>query len=375
MSIKPYNKRSRLSFRLSNVKVRLITPDENKTWNSLMEKYHYLENGNMVGPQLRYVAEIGNRAVALIGFSNASYHMESRDRWIGWNDIQRERRLGFVVQNSRFLVLPDCRVPNMASKVLSLCIRRISSDWEVNFQHPVLIAETFTEVDGARRGTGYQAAGWTRLGETKGFQKDKNNFYVKTAVCKGVWGKELCSEARTILTSEKLPDEYVPFEKELSHDFARKKLGVKKLGSLFEVLCSFNETPRKRGQRYLVSSCLATVFCGVFAGCKGLRECAEFVSSFSQAQLAVLRMWRSPVSKQRQPPSYVTLWRTLAKINPVEFENKVLTWFNNDMKDELKIINIDGKSLRATIGEAQTGLHVVSAVSTGQKNFISNDGK
>lgn len=73
----------------------------------------------MGGSQLRDVAEIGNKAEGLIGFSNASYHLSARDNWIGWNDIQRDRCLGGVVQNSRFKFLPDAHRKNMASKILS----------------------------------------------------------------------------------------------------------------------------------------------------------------------------------------------------------------------------------------------------------------
>ena len=106
MGICPYKKKEGRIMLLAKVRVRLIDKQENAQWNSLMERYHYLANGTMVGPQLRYVAEIGNKAVALIGFSNASLHLRCRDDWIGWNDIQRDRRLGFVAQNSRFLSCP-----------------------------------------------------------------------------------------------------------------------------------------------------------------------------------------------------------------------------------------------------------------------------
>jgi len=37
----------------------------------------------------------------------------------------------FVVNNSRYLLLPDRHVyPNLGSKVLSLCLKRLSGDWE-----------------------------------------------------------------------------------------------------------------------------------------------------------------------------------------------------------------------------------------------------
>ena len=76
-------------------------------------------------------------------------------------------RLKGVVSNSRFLILPWVRVPYLASKVLSMAVRRLPGDWkERNGLEPVL-AETF--VDPAKyRGTCYRAANWKCMGRTKG---------------------------------------------------------------------------------------------------------------------------------------------------------------------------------------------------------------
>ena len=45
--------------------------------------------------------------------------------------------------NTRFLILPAARVPNLASRVLALSARRLSSDMEAALGHPALLAETF----------------------------------------------------------------------------------------------------------------------------------------------------------------------------------------------------------------------------------------
>jgi hypothetical protein len=42
-----------------------------------------------------------------------------RERYIGWEDETKRRRLHLVVNNVRFLVLPWVRVKCLASKVLS----------------------------------------------------------------------------------------------------------------------------------------------------------------------------------------------------------------------------------------------------------------
>ncbi|MFM7214931.1 MAG: Druantia anti-phage system protein DruA [Verrucomicrobiota bacterium] len=68
-----------------------------------------------------------------------------RDRWIGWTRAQRDRRLSLVANNSRFLILPDAHQPNLGSRVLSLALDRLSSDWQARYAHPVLVVETFVD--------------------------------------------------------------------------------------------------------------------------------------------------------------------------------------------------------------------------------------
>lgn len=371
MTIRPYKKSSGISVKVKKIKLRLISSSDNAKWNELMEKYHYLANGNMVGPQLRYVAEVNYKVIALIGFSNASYHIKCRDNWIGWNDTQLEQRRDFIVQNSRFLILPDVNTKNVASKVLSLAAKQISADWFDRFGKAVLLLETFTELDGRRRGTGYLAAGWNRVGETKGYKKNKDNFYSETCVGKTVWCKELIPNAKEILSAHELPSMYSSYEKKPSAGFVRKKLGEGRLKTLMESLREFDSVPRKTGQRYLTSSCLSAIVCGIFAGCEGVRETADFIATFSQSQLKSMRMWRSPRDKRCKPPSYVTLWRAVASTDPMEFERVVLSWFNQNMQGCKNLIHIDGKAITSTLNELQKGEHIVSAVSFGATPFCS----
>ena len=117
-------------------------------------------------PPLRTTAN--GRILAPI--AQRAYHLADRDRWIGWSEEQTMQRRHFVVQNSRFLVLPVDRPKGLASRVLSRCVRRLSDDWHRRFGFAPLLAETF--VDPAHfRGTSYKAAGWTAVGKTRGFRR------------------------------------------------------------------------------------------------------------------------------------------------------------------------------------------------------------
>jgi hypothetical protein len=65
----------------------------------------------------------------LLSFSAAALKCGARDRWIGWDFRHQYDRLHLIANNSRFLILPRHHHQNLASKVLSLCHRRINSGW------------------------------------------------------------------------------------------------------------------------------------------------------------------------------------------------------------------------------------------------------
>jgi len=98
------------------------------------------------------------------------------------------------------------------------------------------------------------------------------------------------------------------------------------------------------------------------AGCKGLRECAEFGKTLTQPQLEALRSWKNPKTGRYKAPEHVTLWRVLSSVDAGEFERLVGQWFR---QEELtpEAIALDGKSLRATLHNEDGGAFVVSAVS------------
>lgn len=139
-------------------------------YNSLIQEHHYLGYRQIVGAHLKYIAFLADRPVACLGWGSAAWKVQARDSFIGWDTPTRKNNLHLVVNNTRFLLLPWVDVKCLASKVLALCIRRISSDWCDIYHHPVHLLETFVEKD-RFRGTCYKAANWTLAGETKGIAK------------------------------------------------------------------------------------------------------------------------------------------------------------------------------------------------------------
>src|SRR2546429_2740624 len=105
----------------------------------------YLGHLPKIGETLWYVASWREQWVALLSFSASALKCAARDRWIGWSFRQQYARLKLVVNNSRFLILPDWHLFNLGSRVLSLCQRRLPRDWEEAFGHGVVLLETFVD--------------------------------------------------------------------------------------------------------------------------------------------------------------------------------------------------------------------------------------
>lgn len=140
---------------------------ESALWNELIERYHYLGYKVPVGANLRYlVRSSAKQILACLLWSSPAWKMAARDSWIGWTDVERARNLQLVVNNSRFLILPWVRIPNLASMILSLCARQLPKDWERFYGYRPLLLETL--VDTRFQGTSYRAANWIHLGKTSG---------------------------------------------------------------------------------------------------------------------------------------------------------------------------------------------------------------
>lgn len=155
---------------LSLLAVRPVRLEEKPGWREGMAQHHYLGFSKTAGESILYVATLGEQWVALLSWAAAALHVGVRESWIGWDQVARRERLNLIANNTRFLILPGVVLKNLASKTLALNVRRLSSDWEEFYGHPILVAETF--VDPSRfAGTCYRAAGWKAVGQTAGFAR------------------------------------------------------------------------------------------------------------------------------------------------------------------------------------------------------------
>ena len=156
-----------------------------RLFKGLIGTYHYLGYQQAKGAQVKYLVRYRERPVACLSFGPAAFKVAARDQFIGWSVPQRQARLAWVVNNDRFLLLPWVAVPNLASWVLSRCVRCLRSDWQRIYQQDLVLVETFIEKD-RFRGSCYAAANWTCIGESSGRGRN-DRFHQESLPIKTHW--------------------------------------------------------------------------------------------------------------------------------------------------------------------------------------------
>lgn len=173
-------------------------PEGRRLLESALREFHYLGHGGTVGENLQYcLRDRLGRPLAFALFGAPAWKCQDRDNFIGWTIEQRERNLGLIANNTRFLILPWIKAPALASWFLSRISRRVQEDWRRKYGHSVALLETFVE-QGRFRGTAYRAATWLKVGLTKGRSRQDRQRRIQAPV-KGVYLYPLQSNFREVL--------------------------------------------------------------------------------------------------------------------------------------------------------------------------------
>lgn len=174
--------------------------EKEKLFNSLIEYYHYLGYCHPVGENLKYIIFSNERPIACFAWSSAVRHLKARDTFIGWKSNTRKKNIGYLAYNTRFLILPWVKVKFLASHLLGVISKRISSDWKKVYNHPLYLLETF--VDTSRfKGTCYKAANWIYIGNTTGRGKNAKT-HKPTKTIKAIYVYPLCKDYKERLQND-----------------------------------------------------------------------------------------------------------------------------------------------------------------------------
>ena len=340
--------------------VRPVCSDELDRWRALMAAQHYLGFNKSAGERVYYVATIGDEWVGLIAWAAASLSVECRDSWIGWDGLAKSKRLSLVVNNTRFLVLK--RIPNLASKILSQNIKRLSSDWQAFYGHQVLLAETF--VDPSRFvGSCYLAAGWQCIGITKGYgRSNSGQWYSKHGQPKKMFIRELEKNSRAMLA-----DPYFDVRNLKGGVFMIdvKRLPMQGSGGLIDMIKTIGDSRRRQGKRHTQASILSIAACAMLSGARSYRAIWQYGQTLTERQLRELR------SRSSKAPSLSTFERTLQKIDADEFDEKVNAWLLKVAGGSMKKVAVDGKALRGSKNGDRKHVHLLSALMHDEKITVS----
>lgn len=339
--------------------VRPLAGDpERRRWRIDMARHHYLGCPTLVAEALCYTAWVGEQAVAHLGWAAAALRNAPRDRYLGWDEPTKHRRLYLVVNNVRFLILPGVEQKNLASRILAVTLRRLARDWQAKHGHTVLLAETF--VDSSRfAGTCYRAANWLYLGQTSGFSRYGAGYrpngcpkavfvyplhrrarqWLTGAQC-GVAGREGIEEGVAMLEVENLP---------LAGD-----------GGLLEVLRGLSDPRRRRGIRHSMVSVLALAVVATLCGAKSLAAIAQFAQELPEEISRRLRVRRS------RPPSEPTFRRVLKAMDVHELDRRLGQWMARHSLAVGKAVALDGKTVRGSADGERPALHLLSALTHDQ---------
>lgn len=296
------------------------------------------------------MAETDKDWVALLVFSVSALKIQARDEWIGWDYRHQRYRLKLVVNNHRLLILPSVQIPNLGSKTLSLCLKRLRADWINNFGHPVVLVETFVDPD---RFTGivYKASNWEYIGDTKGFSRKKRT-YVYTGHRKMIFVKGLIRDARHVLSQPQL-------EKWMNMGEIRMELRAEHMKALPDFFSNIKDPRDASGRRHHIKTVLAIATAAVLCRMKGYKGISDWAKSLGEK--ARQRFNCRIENGKSIVPSESAIRRVLIRIDPEQLDESFRQW-NVTYGAEDESLSIDGKTMCNAIDDNGRQTHIMGVV-------------
>ena len=156
--------------------------DLQRTWIArCLDQHHYLGYPDPLG-QIHYlVRDCCGQAVACLLFGPACWKVAVREAFIGWSEVQRQKGLGHLANNSRFLILPGVQTAHLASHLLARAVRGLRADWLAPHGRSLWLVETFVQTE-RFAGTCYRAANWLKVGQTQGRTRNDRQHRIEAPI-------------------------------------------------------------------------------------------------------------------------------------------------------------------------------------------------
>lgn len=356
---------------LRSLELREWREEEVETYVGLLDRHHYLGSPHVRRRHLCQVACYEGKAVALIIWTTASAKLAGRESYVGWDSRTRQKRLGWLVQNNRFLLLPSKRPLNLASRVLGLAVKALPDAWESRVGKRPLLAETFVDPEGYK-GTCYHAAGWINCGRTAGYARvSGRDFYQDNERPKDLWLKPLCGDALARLRD---PSALLPGEDPKARAPGAMPVKAKQAESLSQALRTVKDPRSRRGREYPLGAMLATAVLALCCGAKSVSDIFRFCQDLSSPQRRSLGFRSKPVAPRVVPPPGEGCWRkVLSAVDPEELATALNSWLQRQSKQGTlpELLSIDGKVIGNNLAtlvslvDARDGSPVAQAAAPG----------
>ena len=336
---------------LREIEVRLVTRAEEARYQAQMAAQHYLGALPKIGETLWYVATWRSRWLAQISLSAAALKCGVRDAWIGWDFRIQFDRLNLIANNSRFLILPEGRYPNVGSRVLGLVARRAARDWPQQFGHALWLLETFVDPQRFHGGV-YRAANWIELGMTRGFRRVRGGYSATPEAPKRVFVLALARNARARLTH---PDRSSLGLTGVPH----MNLSAPQMEALRSCFAAIPDPRRSQGRRHRLTTILALAAGASLCGMRGYDGMAEWAHALGQAARA--RFGCRRVKGRYVVPSLSVIRQCLIRVDPDALDQALGRWqVTQGVPDEA--LAFDGKTMQGARDATGAQTHILSLV-------------
>jgi len=336
---------------VNSVIVRPVFKREEKKYKALMQQHHYLGFVPKIGETIWYVATIDKEWVSLLGFSASALKCKARNEWIGWSYRYQFDRLKLIVNNNRFLILPGWHIQNLASRIMSLCLKRLVDDWWRVFGHKIVLAETF--VDPSKfLGTVYKAANWFFIGETKGFSRKKGGYTQRSGNAKMIFVRPLHKKAKRILSQPILENSY-------KTGGGKMKIKAEHMYSLPDFFKTIADPRRAQGKRHSLPTVLAIATGAILCGMRGYKAISDWADSLGQKARG--RFCCRYEKGKYIVPSETIIRNVLIRVDPERLDHALQRW-NEVYGEGDESLAIDGKVMCNAIDKDGKQTHIMSVV-------------
>lgn len=256
-----------------------------------------------------------------------------------------------MANNSRLLILPAWHCPNLGSKVLALCERRIAADWQARFGQPLLLLETF--VDPSRvQGTVYRAANGTPLGLTRGFRRTREGYSAHAQLPKRVFVRPLQTNARALLSQPILNPRY-------RTGAPRMMLTAEQMRTLPDCFADIADPRRGQSRRHPLPTVLAIATAAVLCGMRGYKAIAGWAKDLKPKARERFRCRRE--SRIYRVPSESIIRDVLIRVDPTAVDRACQRWNEAYARDDPSLA-VDGKTMCHAQDEHGRQTHIMSVV-------------